>query len=145
MGGYFKEFERYKLEGLLDAKMPYPDIAKILDKSLKTIYNEVARGQITLLTSELCSITKYQADVAQRKYDETKLNKGVSLKIGNDYDLVEFIEQKIGKEKWSPGATIGYIKSHKLKFKTSICEKTLYNYIYAGLFLGISKRDLIAP
>jgi len=37
---------------------------------------------------------------------------------------------------------IGEIKVKKLKFKTTICTKTLYNYIDQGIFLNITNKDL---
>ena len=85
----------------------------------------------------------YKADVAQRKHEERASNKGKSLKIGSDYELVEYIEDKIKNEHWSPDAVIGRIKEEKLCFKTRICTKTLYNYIDMGLFLNISNKDLL--
>ena len=39
---------------------------------------------------------------------------------------------------------MGYIKSNKLQFKTSICIKTLYNYIDRGLFLRIRNKKFVA-
>ena len=43
MGKYFTEQERYKLEGMLQAGMHKKEIAQALNKSLKTIYNEIKR------------------------------------------------------------------------------------------------------
>lgn len=146
MGKYFTEQERYKLEGMLQAGMHKKEIAQALNKSLKTIYNEIKRGTCKHLKSDLTVEYIYMADVAQRKYDQNKINKGVSnLKIGNDMDFAKFIEQKIVKEKWSPGAVIGYIKAHDLHFKNIVCEKTLYNYVNSGLFLNCKKSDLPMP
>ena len=39
---------------------------------------------------------------------------------------------------------MGYIKSNKLQFKTSICIKTLYNYSDRGLFLRIRNKKFVA-
>lgn len=85
----------------------------------------------------------YFADVAQGKHETANMNKGRNLKIGKDHELVQFIEEKIGKEHWSPEAVIGYIESKELSFKISICVKPLYNYIDKGLFLGISNKELL--
>ena len=56
--------------------------------------------------------------------------------------LAEHIERKIIEDKYSPDAVIGQIKAKKLKFKTTICTKTLYNYIDHGIFLNITNMDL---
>ena len=50
----------------------------------------------------------------------------MSLKIGNDYELVEYIETLIIKEQMSPYAVAEKIKLEK-KFKTKISYKTIYN------------------
>ena len=46
------------------------------------------------------------------------------------------------KDKFSPDAIIGKIKDEGLKFEGMICTKTLYNYIDAGIFSGISNQNL---
>ena len=70
-------------------------------------------------------------------------NKGPGLKIGKDHELVKYIENKIIKENYSPDAVIGEIKEKRLKFKTQICTKTLYNYIDRGdVFLKLTNKDL---
>lgn len=69
--------------------------------------------------------------------------KGRPLKIGNDHRLVEYIESKIKKEKWSPAAVLGDLEQKGWPFATRICVKNLYNYIDRDLFLGISNKDLL--
>ena len=96
-----------------------------------------------LLSSELIPYKVYKADYAHRDYLEKQTAKGADFKIGNDFELVEFIENKIINEKWSPETVIGYINTHPdLNFQTEICFKTLYNYIHAGLFLNVRESDL---
>lgn len=84
----------------------------------------------------------YCADYAQPQYEKAQRRKGRDYKIGNDYELLNFIENKIKNEKFSPDAVIGMIKRKGLKFKVSICTKTLYNYIDGGVFLNITNKDL---
>ena len=95
-----------------------------------------------LLNSELMEYKAYCADVAQRKYYENAVNKGRGYKIGNDHELVEYIERMIIEEKYSPDAVIGRLKLEENRFKTTLCTKTLYNYIEAGLFLHLTNKDL---
>jgi len=80
--------------------------------------------------------------VGQRKHDEQAANKGRGLKIGHDHELARHIENKIKNEKWSPDAVIGSIKAEGWPFKTTICTKTVYNYIDKEIFAGISNKDL---
>ena len=142
MGKYITERQRYEIEAYLKAGLKPEKIAELIGKCVGTIYNEIKRGTCKQLTSELEEIEVYLADVAQRKYNQNKLNKGANLKIGNDIKLCQFIEQKIKKEKYSPYAALQCIKNQKLKFKTNICTKTLYNYIDKGIILNVDNKDL---
>ena len=56
--------------------------------------------------------------------------------------MASYIEEKIGKEKYSPDAITGLIKLKAQEFKGRICTKTLYNYISGGVFEGISNASL---
>ena len=64
------------------------------------------------------------------------------MKIANDCELVEFIENEIAKGKKSPYVVAERIK-HKDKYKTKICFKTIYNYIDQRLFPTITNKDLL--
>ena len=143
MGKYFTETQRYQLEIMLQDKIPVKQIAERLGKCVSTIYNEIKRGTVEFLSSELIPYKVYKADYAQRDFLEKQTAKGADFKIGDDFELVNFIEDKIKNEKWSPEAVIGYINTHPdLNFQTEICFKTLYNYIHAGLFMNVKESDL---
>lgn len=139
---YLTERERYDIELYLGEKYTVKRIAEKLDKCVKTIYNEIKRGTVEFLDSELRTYRKYCADVAQRKTNEAQQNKGKDLKIGNDMAFVHYVEEMIGNRRYSPVATLAEIKISNFKFQTEICPKTLYNYIDRGLFLNISNKDL---
>ena len=140
---YLTEKDRYRIEALKKAGLSNVAIAKQVGKSDRTIRREIVRGTVTLLNSDLTTREEYCADVAQRKYLENASNKGHGLKIGNDHKLAEYIEDKIINEKFSPDAVIGRIKVEGLKFKSSICTKTLYNYIDKGIFFRLSNKHLL--
>lgn len=139
---HLNEKERYKIEILLKEKMKTKDIAQRLGRSIRTIQREIKRGTLILLNSDLTYRKEYCADFAQRDYVNQSKNKGPDLKIGKDHKLAKYIEKKIVKEKYSPDAVIGEIKQKKKKFDTSICTKTLYNYIDQGVFANITNKDL---
>ncbi len=140
---HLKAEQRYKIEVLLKEGYKASQIAKVIEKSTRTIEREIARGSIYLQNSNLTFRKEYCADVAQRRYEEGFINKGPGLKIDDDHELVKFIENKIIKEKYSPDAVIALIKKTKDKFKTQICTKTLYNYIDKGyVFLNLTNKDL---
>ena len=139
---HLKESERYKIEVYLEEKIPIKEIANKLGRSRSTIYREIHRGSLYRLQSDLSEKKQYRADVAQRNYNETSQNKGRGLKIGHDQLLEKHIREKILNHRYSPDAVIGEIKDEGLVFKGMICTKTLYNYIDAGIFAGISNENL---
>ena len=139
---HFTERERYKLEALVEKKHKINEISELLNKDRVTIYREIKRGKVKLKNTELIEVEKYRADVAQTDYEAKASNRERSLKIGKDHELEEYIRKKIKKEKYSPDAIIGKIKSKRLEFEGMICTKTLYNYIARGLFNGISSKEL---
>lgn len=94
-----------------------------------------------LLNSDLTTRKEYCADVAQRITNERQSNKGRDLKIGHDHDLAYHIEYLIGELHYSPYAAVQDIRKSG-RFKTDICEVTLYSYIDKGIFLNISNDDL---
>jgi transposase, IS30 family len=134
--------ERYTIEVLLKAGLRSLEIATKLGRNNRTIEREISKGTVRLQNSDLTYRMEYCADAGQRVYDNNGQNKGPGLKIGNDHKLAEHIEGRIIKDKYSPDAVIGEIKVKKLKFKTTICTKTLYNYIDQGIFLSITNKDL---
>lgn len=146
------EKDQYQLEAYFNTGMRTQEIAERMGYSKRTIERERDLG----LTEQLKPASKdiktcgdlqkqwvYLADVAQRRHDENSACKGRNLKIGNDHRLVEHIENKIKKEKWSPAAVLGDLEQKGWPFAARICVKTLYNYIDRDLFLGISNKDLL--
>ena len=94
MSAYLTERQRYEIEAYSKIGLRPKEIAELIGKSIRTIYYEIQRGKCKQLSTELVEKEVYLADVSQRKYDENKLNKGASLKIGNDLKLCQFIEKK---------------------------------------------------
>lgn len=117
------------------------EIAELLDRTEKTIRNEIKRGLVKNLTTELIEIWVYSADVAQQKYEYYLKAKGPKLKIDNDYELKEYIEKSIKEDKKSPEVIAKNIK--KMKFKTTMCARTIRNNIYSGDIYDIKPTDMI--
>jgi IS30 family transposase len=139
---HLNERERYKIEGLLAGKKKPDEIALILKRSRSTVYAEINRGTRIRLGYELKEVTQYRADVAQQDYRLKGKNKERGLKIGCDSRLEAYIREKLVKDRYSPDAIIGEIKFKGLHFDGMICTKTVYNYIDAGIFAGISNESL---
>lgn len=142
MSAYFTLAERYKLETMLQDKIPIKDIAQRLNKHFTTVYREIKRGTVLLRDGSTWEdIPTYCADVAQRKQEEKGHNKGISLKIGNDYNTAHYIEQLIKDCRYSAYAVSIALK---VEHKTiTLCPQTVYNYINNNVFLNVSRADLI--
>ncbi|NCC00884.1 MAG: IS30 family transposase [Clostridia bacterium] len=143
MGKYLTEYQRYQIEMGLRAKMSVSAIASLLGKHRSTIYREIKRGLFVHTDTELREKLVYAADVSYNRYLKVRVHKGVDLKIGNDYRLVEFLENKIVNEHYSPDAALALAKRSLSDFKTMICTSTLYHYIDSGLFLNLTNKHLV--
>ena len=142
---YLTERERYQIEVLLKQKTPVQEIAKLLNKARSTIYREIKNGTVELLNHDLTTYKVYLADAGQRIQNERSHNKGKDLKIGNDLELVQFIEKMVLEQKYSPVAILAHIQKNNLQFKTQLCFKTIYNYVHSGIFLNITTNSLPMP
>ena len=138
------ERDRYKKEALSEQGLTPAQIGGSLSpkRDRRTIERELSRGTTLQRNSDLTERWVYLADEGQRKHDEKAANKGRGWKIGHDHRLAEHIERKIIEEKYSPDAVIGEIKAQGLQFDVTVCTKTVYNMIDAGLFLELSNKDL---
>jgi len=147
------ERERYKIEALYEQGLTPAQIGNALNprRDRRTIERELKLGLVeqkrmnpSYKKNEPLYITemRYKADTAQMRHDERATNKGRGLKIGNDQKLADYIEQKIKEDKWSPDVIIGRIRAEGILFKTTVCTKTVYNYIDKGIFREVTNKDL---
>jgi IS30 family transposase len=137
----FTRAERYKLEALLEADTDKKEIARILNKHISSIYREIKRGEYKKLDSATWEEkTSYSPDIAQDKFEANQREKGSGLKIGNDIEFANFIEQTIIEKRYSPDAALAEAK--KKGFNMTICVKTLYSYIDKGIFLNLTNKHL---
>lgn len=141
-GKHLEYSERQSIERWFNRdKRTKVEIAELLDRTEKTIRNEIKRGLVKNLTTELIEIWVYSADVAQQKYEYYLKAKGPKLKIDNDYELKEYVEKSIKEDKKSPEIIAKEIK--KMNFKTKMCARTIRNNIYAGDIYDIKSTDMI--
>lgn len=113
-----------------------------MKRDRRTIKRVIAKGSVLQVDSEWRERYQYCADARQRVKRQRETNKGRPHKIGHDHKLAEYIEKKIGEEKYTPDAVIGEIKAKGIQFETQICTKTVYNYTDKNVFLNISNKDL---
>jgi IS30 family transposase len=131
--------DRLKLESWLTDGVSKPVIAERLGCCLKTVYNEIERGTYRHLNSDYTYSDRYSCDLAESKYQSGLRHRGIDLKIGNDLEYANYLENKIIDDNYSPAAALHSAGS---SFKTKICLTTLYSYIKKGIFLNLNKNDL---
>lgn len=136
--------DRLHIEKYLNVGLSKKEISNRLGVHISTIYNELKRGQYEHLNSDYTISIKYSPEIAQKRCDENLKVRGTTLKIKNDFEYANYIENKIIEENYSPAAVLGELKATKMecKFKTKICVTTLYSYIEKGVFLNITNKNL---
>ena len=136
---HLTSIERGKIEALHKQGWKAADIAAEIQVSVRTIYRELRRGEVTLKRSDWKMYQTYSADAAQARYEAKQRAKQGVLKIGKARELAEAIEVLIKDKHCSPYAALEQLrKKHEIPF----CLKTLYNYIHHGLFLRVKCEDL---
>ena len=130
--------DRIKMETMLNTGHSKAEVARYLHVHRSSIYREYDRGKYIHRNSDYTEEERYSSDLGQKAHDWNKQGKGRSLKIGNDRELAEYIENQIVEEKFSPAVALEKVNRSKKKFKTSISLRTLYRYIDAGVFLKLT-------
>jgi len=138
---HFTWDDRIRIETMLDDGKEPKEIAQRLKCHISSVYRERKRGEYQK-NVDWHFVTAYSPDIAENKYRMSLSSKGAPLKIGNDHALANFIEQKILKDRYSPGAVLMYIEQQELSFSVTMSKPTLYRYIDMGLFLNITNKDL---
>lgn len=135
--------DRIKIDILLKEKFKPSEIADSLGFSKRTINREIKRGMVYgLRNSDESLRNEYVPDKAQADRIDKASNQGPALKIGKCLTLSIHLEDEIIKHKKSPYAALKDLEKSNLSFETSICEKTLYNYIHAKLFFQLESKHL---
>lgn len=130
--------QRLQIETLNNAKKTKKEIAEILGLHLCTIYRELKRGAYNRLNGATWeTFISYSAQISQDRYDNLCSGKGRPIKLGKDWAFVNYIEQRVTKDKISACAVLGEIKYKQLPFDTQISKTTLYRYIQLGYFPNI--------
>lgn len=117
------------------------EIAKLLNKSTRTIQREIKRGLTINLKTNWEEIEVYSAKISNDRYELNKTAKGPKSKLGKDHQLANFIEHEIKHEKHSPELIAAKINNSN-EFKTRICARTIRNLIYRHE-INIKRKDMI--
>lgn len=116
------------------------EIAKILNKSERTIRREIKRGVAIIKDSLWRDIVVYSADISNDEYEANMRAKGQELKIGSDRKTIEIIEKMIKEEKKSPEVVAYELREEGI---IEITARTIRNYIYDGNVFDLKEEDMI--
>ena len=120
--------KRAQIEILLQQGLPKVQIAKAVGISRSTLYNELKRGTVEQINTNLKKYQQYFWDAGQRAYEAHRQNSRPPMKLIYAYDFVCYAEKQILENKLSPDAICGEAKLGG-KFQVLVCTKTLYSYI----------------
>ena len=134
--------DRLRIEKMLKEKKSKSEIARTLRVDYTTVMREIKRGLTVQRDTNLVDREVYCAETAERKYQENLRAKGPDLKIGNDHELAEYIENKIADEGYSPQAALYKIEEDNLSFSVTLSKWTIYKYIDTGVFLSLTNKSL---
>lgn len=136
--------DRIKIEALTRAGHKPREIAELVGCHVSTIYRELRRGEYMHLTTEYVYERRYSADKAEAARELNATAKGAPLKIGSNYAVAEFIENKIRNDKYSPAAVCALLRTDECAhFGVTFCRATIYKYIEDGnIFPNITNKDL---
>jgi len=146
MGNKYRQLQftdRLKIEARLNIGYKPKQIAADLGVHISTIYREVKRGTYEHLNSDYTTDIRYSPEIAEMRYQEGLSAKGAPLKIGKNYAVAAFIEDKIGNEDYSPAAVCALLHRDEFAYLgMTFCRATIYKYVDEGVFLTITNADL---
>ena len=142
---YMTETERHKLEAYLRAGKPVSWIAREMDCTRQTIYNEISRGRIFENGKAV-----YSAAAGQAEQDRRSGNKGCPQKLDQASPLLAYLEKKMlgvqedgtidPRKRYSPAAALAAAKADGLEVNIGVT--TLYHYIDQNKFPTLRNSDL---
>jgi IS30 family transposase len=130
--------EKWRNEGLKPR-----EIADRLRVHISTIYRELHRGEYERRNGKtwLMEIS-YSPDIADKKYRDFWKAKGPARKAENDTVFIEYIQNKILNDSYSPAAALAEARHDGVHFENEVCLRTVYNYIAHGVFPKLTNEDL---
>ena len=141
-GKYLTERERYELETYLKLGMHKKDIANRMNICLATVYNEINRGTVEFRNSDYTTRKEYCADRGQAVTRENQSYKGACQKAKYNKELLAYIGDMILNQKYSPYAVSVMLEKNKDKFGVTLCETSIYNYVYRGMIPNVKRSSL---
>jgi transposase, IS30 family len=140
---HLSTYDRGRIHALAQEGLKPADIARKLDRHRSTICREIERGTTRQLNSNLTSYESYFAETGQAVYEKNRSACGRKSKALQADEFLQYVEEKILREKWSPDAAVGEARLTKaFSPDAMVCTKTLYAYINQGI-LKVRNIDLL--
>jgi len=139
-GKHLTKEDRIIIETMLRNKHKIIEISDYLGRSVRCIQREVKAGMVKHLNSDLTTGMVYNADRGQDVHDLKATRKGPQLKLEKYPETIEYIKDRITKDKWSPDVVANNMKEKNMP--GAVCTKTLYNNIDQGVIKGVSNDKL---
>lgn len=135
--------ERSMIFALLREGYSLRHIARQLGRHVSTISREVGRGTTTQRRSDWTNYKAYFPETGQSVYEKNRAHNGFQCKLHLAESFLQFAEQKMLHDHWSPDAVVGFCRLQpQWQGKVTVCTKTLYHYIDRCL-LKVRNIDLV--
>ena len=133
--------ERCFIEIRLKDKWSAYKIAKVINRPINTVLNEIRRGTVSQIKFGN-KVDRYFAEVGDRVYTENRQNSKSKYKILKCKKFLDFVNEKVSKDNWSLDACFGdSIINNRFQRSEMVCTKTLYSYVDLG-FMNVKSSDL---
>lgn len=135
--------DKLLIEKMLKQGYSKPQIARRLGVHHSTIYDEVKRGEVEVLNSDLTTRIVYSPEMSAVRHEAANKNKEQPLKIGHDHALAQWLIDVIGEQGFSPAAACSMLgTTPETTFSCTLCRATVYKYIDKGYLWPLTNKSL---
>ena len=109
---HLSEYERGEIYAMVELGHSISSIARHLNRSRTTIYNELKRGRVEQIRNGH-KVIVYYPDAGQRQYEKNRKNSKKKFKVLECIDFIKFVEKSFKERYWSLDECYGRAKSEK--------------------------------
>ena len=107
---HLSEYERGEIYAMSKLGCSISSIARHLNRSRTTIYNELKRGSVEQIKNG-CKVTVYYPDAGQAQYEKNRKNSKKKFKILECMDFIKFVEKSFKEQYQALDECYGRAKS----------------------------------
>lgn len=127
--GHFTQYERDRLQAMLEGGLKQKDIAEVLKKDPGSVSREISRNRRRRHKNGRIIYGRYEASAAGNKsYVRRRYSKYQGKKINENNDLREYIISGL-KQFWNPDEISGKMKRGMMPFYAS--KTAIYEWLYS--------------